>query len=175
MERKNLLVAAGYSRAKKLFTPASGKEWCGVLVTVDINPSCGADILHDMGVRPFPFANDEFDEIHAYDCLEHWGQQGDWRGWFDEMGEYHRILKPGGEMSIIVPVGIETFADPGHTRFFSLNYFLFLEQAWYGQQIERGAPVSDYRAYWKKDFMVVAGQSLGVPAHHLGVILRKPA
>ena len=139
-----------------------------------MNPNCGATIVHDLEVRPLPFADAEFDEIHAYDCLEHWGRQGDWRAWFDEMGEYHRLLKPGGEFVALVPQGQDALADPGHTRFFSGNHFAFLSQAWYEEQIAAGRPVTDYRWYWKKDFNIRSFQFEGNPAHHLAAVLQKP-
>lgn len=172
-ERRILLIGAGRSRVKKAWLPGGNDQWNGELVTVDINPECGADIVHDMGVRPFPFRDSEFDEIHAYDCMEHWGTQGDWRGWFDEMAEFHRILKPKGTMTIGVPVGGDWFADPGHTRFFSKNHFAFLCQRWYDEQHRQGAPVSDYRWYWKLNFEPLAISEVGSPAHHLIAILRK--
>jgi SAM-dependent methyltransferase len=173
MERKILLLGAGNSRQKKVFTDGRDPAWGGKLVTIDMDPNCGADVVWDLELRPLPFADGEFDEIHAYDCLEHWGRQGDWRAWFDEMGEYHRLLKPGGEFAAVVPVGGDAFADPGHTRVFSLNYFTFLSQDWYSHELARGAPVTDYRWYWKKNFRVVRLMSGGEPAHHVAAVLAK--
>lgn len=173
-ERKILLVAASYNREKKLSLGGQDAQWNGKLVTVDINPLCKPDVLHDMGKRPYPFKDAEFDEIHAYDCLEHWGVQGDWRAWFDEMAEYHRMLKPGGQFAAIVPQGDDRFADPGHTRFINLNHFLFLSQHWYQEQVAMKTSASDYRWYWKHDFQPVAANMIGEPAHHLGIILQKP-
>lgn len=173
MERKILLLGAGNCRRKKVFTDGRDPEWGGRLTTIDMNPNCGADVVWDLEQRPLPFADGEFDEIHAYDCLEHWGRQGDWRAWFDEMGEYHRLLKPGGEFAAVVPVGGDAFADPGHTRFFSLNHFSFLEQAWYDQQLKAGLQITDYRWYWKKNFRVVRLMLGGEPAHHAAAVLVK--
>lgn len=170
--RKILLLGCGNSRQRKIHPPGQ-PDWDGQLVTIDMNPACGADVVWDLENRPLPFPDEEFSEIHAYDCLEHWGRQGDWRGWFDEMGEYHRLLKPGGQFAAIVPYGAEAMADPGHTRFFDLNHFYFLEQGWYDQQLSAGRPVTDYRWYWKKNFKVVTGQMVGMPAHHIGVRLER--
>ena len=147
-----------------------------------MNPDCGADIVMTLGgFRPYdghspavrlPFDDKTFDELAAYDSLEHWGQQGDWRGWFDEMAEYHRILKPGGTFGVIVPLGADALTDPGHTRFFYATWFSFLSQEFYKRAMEQGASVTDYRWYWKLDFDVLHSES---NSHHLSVMLRKPA
>ena len=147
------------------------KEWVGELITLDMNPNCGADVIWDLEFRPLPFADEEFDEIGAYNVLEHQGRQGDWRGWFDEMAEYHRILKPNGLFGIVVPIGEDALADPGHTRFFQKNYFGFLNQMFYAKNLELGTQMTDYRWYWKLNFDIISMTVEG--GHHLGVILRK--
>jgi hypothetical protein len=171
--RRNLLLASGRSRVKKLFLDGDS-TWHGELITIDMNPDAGVDVVHDCSVRPLPFPDGHFHEIHAYDCLEHWGAQGDWRAWFDEMAEYHRLLVPGGELAAVVPVGADYYADPGHTRFIALNHFQFLNQAFYAEQERLQTSCTDYRWYWKLNFDCVAYHFEGDPAHHLGVILRKP-
>jgi SAM-dependent methyltransferase len=190
MER-SLLIGCGNNHAKQV--QHDGKaEWAGVLTKLDMNPNCGADIVLDMAEfswaagmpvefldngyarrRPsrLPFDDDTFDEIGAYNCLEHWGQQGDWRGWFVEMAEYHRILKPGGTMSILVPIGADALADPGHTRFFQQNYFGFLSQEFYDRNKIVGSCFTDYRWFYKKNFDVLYMQEHD--GHHLAVVLRK--
>ena len=167
--KKSLLLGCGNSRQKKVFL--NGDNEFGELTTIDMNPNCGADIVHDLDDHPLPFDDETFDELAAYDVLEHLGMQGDWRGWFCEMAEYHRILKPGGTFGIIVPIGSDALADPGHTRFFSLNYFLFLSQAWYDSQLANGLPITDYRWIWRKNFETIWHQQL--EQHHLAVMLRK--
>ncbi|MDO8597798.1 MAG: class I SAM-dependent methyltransferase [Sulfuricaulis sp.] len=170
---RNLLLGGGHDHRKKMHHRTE-PDWQGELIVLDMNPNCGADVIWDMEDRPLPFPDAHFDEIHAYDCLEHWGRQGDWRGWFDEAAEYHRLLKPGGTMSIVVPMGADYFADPGHTRFFEPNHFRFLNQAWYEERLAAGAQITDYRWYWKLDFEVPYVHQMGDPVHHLAVLLRKP-
>lgn len=166
----SLLIGCGNDRTKKVALPGA-TSWTGDLVTVDMNPDCGADFVHDLEVRPLPFDDEAFDEIAAYDVLEHIGKQGDWRGFFDEFSEYWRILKPGGIFGILVPIGADWHADPGHTRFFDSNWFRFLDQNWYADALARGQQVTDYRWFWKRDFETVVMQA--VDNHHLATILRK--
>lgn len=150
---------------------ASAPGWAGDLVSLDMNPDCGADVVWDLESRPLPFDANTFDEMGAFDVLEHIGRCGDWRAYFDEFAEYWRILKPGGLFYIIVPTGGDHFADPGHTRFFHLNWFGFLSQDFYRQALEKGQPVTDYRWYWKHNFEIARFEHAG--DHHLCVILRK--
>ena len=166
----SLLLGAGNSRAKKVALK-SAPDWTGDLVTLDMNPDCGATVVWDLGRHPLPFPDETFDELAAYDVLEHIGRLGDWRGWFDEMAEYHRLLKPGGIFGIIVPIGTDAFADPGHTRFFSGNWFLFLNQKFYQEQLDAGLPFTDYRWYWKLSFDVLHMERHG--DHHISTMLRK--
>jgi SAM-dependent methyltransferase len=167
---KSLLLGCGNNRLKKVALP-DDREWRGQLVTADMNPNCGADLVMDIGKLPLPFADEEFDEIGAYDVLEHVGAQGDWRRWFDECAEYWRILKPGGRMGILVPIGNEAYADPGHTRVFNANYFYALNQKWYAERLAENAPVTDYRWFYKKNFEILAVAE--VDGHHLAAVLQK--
>jgi hypothetical protein len=165
----SLLLGAGHSRQKKVWL-VDRPEWVLPLVTLDMGTDCGADVVWDLDNRPLPFPDEHFDELAAYDVLEHIGKQGDWRGWFDEFAEYWRILKPGGFFGIIVPIGWDYFADPGHTRFIHVNHFGFLCQAFYEDNLKKGTAVTDYRWFWKKNFDIAFMENQG---HHLCVMLKK--
>lgn len=173
-KQRSLLIGCGNNHAKQVQYNGVA-EWTGELVKMDINPNCGADILFDMELvavgNQMPFPDDTFDEIGAYNTMEHWGRQGDFRGWFHECGEYWRILKPGGLMSILVPIGQDALADPGHTRFFQRNWFGFLSQAFYEGNDQLKTCYTDYRWLWKLNFDVLYMQEHG--GHHLAVVLRK--
>lgn len=165
----SLLLGCGHSRVKKVYLDEN-PEWVKPLVTMDMGADCSPDHVWDLENRPLPFEDNTFDEMGAFDVLEHIGRQGDWRGFFDEFAEYHRIMKPGGLFYIIVPLGEDRFADPGHTRFFSATWFAFLSQKEIERNLAEGRPITDYRWYWKKDFDILfVDQS----SHHLSVVLRK--
>lgn len=168
--QRTVLLGAGYSRAKKIAT-TDEPDWVGELITVDMNPASNPSILWDLDEHPLPFEDSSADEIHAYDCLEHLGRQGDWKGWLKECADYHRILKPGGKLCVLVPIGADALADPGHTRFFSANWFGFLCEEFYERNLAAGAPVTDYRWAFDYRFKMVFCEEQG--GHHLAVILEK--
>lgn len=170
--KRNLLLGCGNDRRKKVALSTEA-EWNGELVTVDMNPECNPDHVIDLSLYRFalPFGNDEFDYIGAYDVLEHWGCQGDWRAWFDEFAEYWRILKPGGQMGIIVPIGEDAIVDPGHTRMIHATWFLFLNQKFYVENLADGRPVTDYRWAWKNNFDILFMEKTG--NHHIAALLVK--
>jgi SAM-dependent methyltransferase len=166
----SLLLGCGNRRIKQVALNGAA-SFVEPLITLDMNPNCGADVVHDLESRPLPFPDDYFDELAAYDVLEHIGRQGDWRGFFDEFAEYWRILKPGGTFGIVVPIGPDYHADPGHTRFFGINWFGFLDQDCYVSRLTAGEPVTDYRWYWKRNFELQAFDQVG--DHHLAATLMK--
>jgi SAM-dependent methyltransferase len=146
-----LLLGCGNSRAKK--KTFDSFEW-QELTTLDHDPNCGADVIHDLGSREaYPFADDQFDEVHAYEVLEHIGQQGDFRKFFHDFGEIYRILKPGGHLFATCPRwdSIWAWGDPSHTRIISRASLVFLNQEQYRNQIGKTA-MTDFRWLWKGDF-----------------------
>lgn len=88
-------------------------------VAIDINPRSIADVIHDLNVTPYPFADGEFDIIIAEHVMEHLGNL------VNITGELHRILKPGGRLCVEVPhfSSANFFTDPTHTHAFSSRSF----------------------------------------------------
>jgi len=75
---------------------------CGTNKTVgaigmDINPRTAADVIHDLDDRPYPFADDYFDEIIGGHVIEHV------RDPVSVMSELHRITRHGGAIKIVAP------------------------------------------------------------------------
>lgn len=146
-----LLIGCGKARAKVI---SQGSGWTN-LVTLDHEPSHEPDVQHDLNVLPYPFEDESFTEVHAYDVLEHVGFQGDWRFFFAQWTEFHRILKPGGLFCGIVPLPDSPWAwgDPSHTRIIPIQQLYYLSQRFYDQVGKTAA--SDFRAVWKGNFDII--------------------
>jgi|CXWL01.1.fsa_nt_gi SAM-dependent methyltransferase len=152
---KELLLGAGRAghRGLKRLTCNGSSQWCENLVTLDFNAACDPDIVWDLNTLPLPFQSDEFDEVHAYHTLEHFGAQGDWRAFLSFFSEIWRILKPGGHFAAITPSAesVWAWADPGHTRLIMLESLVFLKQTEYQRQCGV-TPMTDYRPFYQADF-----------------------
>jgi len=91
-------------------------------VNLDVNNYPGIDVLWDLNKTPLPFKDEEFNEILAYNILEH-------VNYVPLMDELYRILKPGGKIKVSVPhfTSMESYSDPTHINFFSyltMSYFV---------------------------------------------------
>jgi SAM-dependent methyltransferase len=153
-----LLIGCGNSRIKKL---SLGDENWTELVTIDHDPNCGADITHNLETVPWPVADDTFDEVHAYEVLEHLGTQGDAKAFFAHFGEIYRVLKPDGLLIATVPAfdSVWVWGDPSHRRVVQPESLLFLDQTEYQRQVGRTA-MTDFRWLWLGDFETVAAQTV---------------
>lgn len=154
---RELLIGAGSSRVKKL--AANGRQDWHNLTTLDINADHKPDLVWDLTQLPLPFEDNSFDEIHAYEVLEHTGQQGDYKFFFAQFAELWRILRPGGLLIGTCPSRHSPWAwgDPSHTRVIQPENFIFLDQAQYIAQVGRTA-MSDFRYIFKADFSTAFSQ-----------------
>lgn len=153
--KRELVLGCGNAKRKVVSIGNEGYEW-GDPVFLDINPDVKPDVVHDLNVRPLPFKDEEFDEIHAYEVLEHIGMQGDYKGFFAEFDEYWRILKPGGLLVGSCPKhdSLWAWGDPSHVRIISPGTITFLSQRAYKEQCGV-TPMTDFRYLWDKDFDLV--------------------
>ncbi len=155
---KELLLGCGKNRGKQ-FTLNGHSTWDD-LVTLDCEQSHHPDVLWDLDSLPYPFHDAEFDEIHAYEVLEHCGRQGDWRFFFGQWSEFHRILKDGGYFvgTVPLPESIWAWGDPSHTRIIPLVQLEFLSQKHYDGVGETTS--SDFRAHWKGNFDLIHAETI---------------
>jgi len=92
-----------------------GKDIREEYVNVDITPLEGVDKVFDFDIFPYPFSDNEFDEIYADNVLEHLSDIP------AVMKELHRISKPEGNIRIIVPYYncYGAYNDVTHKHYFS--------------------------------------------------------
>jgi hypothetical protein len=91
-------------------------------VNLDITPETNPDVVHDLNHGPWPFPEDSFREVLAYDVLEHLDN------FILAMEEIHRVCQDKAVVRITVPhfSSPEAYTDPTHRRYmgyFSLDYF----------------------------------------------------
>jgi SAM-dependent methyltransferase len=170
-----LLLGCGRDRERRI--AVDGRRSWTQLVTLDHNPDHAPDVVHDLEELPYPFADNTFSEIHAYEVLEHIGQQGDWRTFFAQFQELWRILQPGGSLAATCPSyrSIWAWGDPSHRRVLTSGTLVFLSQAEYERQVGV-TPMSDFRPWYSGDFEPVAG-AVHEDAERLWFVLQavKPA
>jgi SAM-dependent methyltransferase len=156
LKKKQLLIGCGTNKAR-LMRLEEGQDWED-LTTLDIDPGVKPDVVHDLNVFPYPFDADEFDEIHAYEVLEHCGRQGDYKYFFDQFNELWRILKPGGLLFASCPMWDSPWAwsDPGHTRVITRQSLIFLQLEEYHQLGK--THMTDYRHLLTGDWELMAGK-----------------
>lgn len=162
---RELLLGCGRSRQKMVLAPGTDSTWRG-LVTLDINPRVEPDVVLDLeGERlvgntmtPGRFGAEAFDEVHAYEVLEHLGAQGDVVAFFYVFFEIWQVLKPGGYLCGTVPSRFSPWlwGDPGHRRAILPESLHFLHRPFYAQcDLERPTSASDYRGIWHGDFDIL--------------------
>lgn len=97
----------------------SGDDYKEGYVNLDWNPRYRLDVMHDLDVFPYPFEDNEFDEIYTSHVLEHV------ENLTATLKELERITKPGGIVHIRVPHFSNGYgySDLSHKRFFGWTSF----------------------------------------------------
>src|SRR5271163_65442 len=171
-----LLLGCGFSRQKLLANRGENLEWKD-LVTLDYNEKCAPDLLCNLDQTYWTVSrlqaseqgrrcigNDEkikdnfFNEVHAYEVLEHLGTQGDAAAFFNCFANIHRILVPGGFLFATVPSRHSPWAwgDPSHRRLIQQESLVFLSQKRVTANRARGTQMSDFSELWSLDFDIIA-------------------
>lgn len=150
MERRVLLIGAGSSKILSVPTPLMHIP--PTLTTVDIEPRHKPDVVWNLNVTPWPFEDNSFTEIHAYEVLEHLGHQGNAHEFFSHFWEIYRILKPLGYLAGSVPQwdSLWAWGDPSHTRVINEGTFVYLDRTKYEEQIGK-TTMTDFRSMWAGD------------------------
>lgn len=156
--KKELLIGCGRNTTKQMAIDPNDSAWSNV-TTLDINPEHNPDVIWDLTNIPLPFDDEQFDEIHAYEVLEHTGSQGDYKFFFAQFEEFYRILEPNGLILFSVPNWKSPWAlgDPSHTRVMPPEMLTFLSQLEYTKQVGITA-MTDFRYIYKADFDTIGLQ-----------------
>jgi SAM-dependent methyltransferase len=88
-------------------------------ICMGVNPFTAADIVHDFDDLPYPFANDQFDEVVGRHVIEHV------RDPMAVMSELHRITRPGGLIKLVAPHWTNPDFATDLTRRNQLNSYSF--------------------------------------------------
>jgi SAM-dependent methyltransferase len=105
--------------SKKILDVGCGQNKYRGAIGIDSNPRTKADVIHDLGDVPYPFQDNEFDEIICRHVIEH---VPDVMAFITEL---HRIAKPGGRIKIVTPhySNPDWATDPTHRN--HLNSYSF--------------------------------------------------
>ena len=109
--------------ARKILDVGCGWNKVPGAIGIDSNPRAHADVVHDLGVVPYPFPDNEFDEIVCRHVIEHVPDV------MALVSELHRIAKPGARLTIVTPhyTNPDWATDPTHRNHFnsySFNCFI---------------------------------------------------
>lgn len=94
-------------------------------IGIDANPKTHADVIHDLGSIPYPFPNNEFDEIVCRHVAEHVPDV------MSFVAELHRIARPGARIKITTPhySNPDWATDPTHRNHFnSYSFNCFIDE-----------------------------------------------
>ena len=98
------------------------------VIGIDVEPDSDANIIHDLTIIPWPFGDDEFDEVICQDILEHLDDI------IPVIQEIKRISKPGSTISIRTPhySSYYAYTDPAHRHRFGYYTFDHFSSAGFG-------------------------------------------
>jgi SAM-dependent methyltransferase len=96
-----------------------GKRPLADAVNLDISDRVGADVVHDLNFTPWPFADSTFDEVQAFDVLEHLNDV------VRALEEIHRISRHGATVHVTIPhfSSANAFTDVTHRHWFGWRSF----------------------------------------------------
>ncbi len=114
---------ASHLNARRIANLGSGEHPIEGMVNVDLFAT-QTDVRHDLNQRPYPFPDDSFDEIYAWNVIEHLDDV------IGTMHEIHRIGTDGCVVHIRVPHFRSAclYEDLTHRRGFAWRSFdIFIE------------------------------------------------
>ena len=117
-------VKTAVEREPKILDVGCGTNKYPNAVGMDYNPRTDADVIHDLGVVPYPFADNEFDLIVSRHVIEHVPDV------MAFVSELHRITRHGGRIRLVTPhySNPDWPTDPTHRNHFnSYSFSCFMQ------------------------------------------------
>lgn len=110
----------------------SGPAKMDGFVSVDRIKFPNVDVVLNIGADPWPWADNSVDEAFCSHTLEHLTNFNDRWERVHFFNELHRVLKKGGECSLIFPhwASNRYYGDPTHKEPFSEMGFYYLRREW---------------------------------------------
>src|SRR5580692_10566989 len=108
----------------KMLDIGCGRNKLPGAVGLDVVPLDTVDVVHDLNVFPYPFADNTFDTIRAIHVIEHM------KSVVKTMEELHRIAKPNAMVTIVTPhyTDSSSWQDPTHLWHLNSGSFSFFEE-----------------------------------------------
>lgn len=154
------------SPIERALTPSRLNLGCGSdirpgHINLDVAPLPGVDVVHDLASLPYPFPDNRFDHITAFNILEH---LPDTIGVLEELW---RISRNGGELLVRVPYwnSIDGITDPTHVRWFNQYTFQFFDPT---------SPRCQRRSYYTPARFRIAEESFFVRVPGRYIRIRNP-
>lgn len=142
-----------------------GEEYLEDYVNVDISDQVKTDFQHDLTSYPYPWSKDSVKKVRARHLVEHFTSQETVR-FFEEA---ERVLKPGGELRITVPLGTDARTDPTHRSVWTWETFEYFsnDSPQFGWEVETDLELVDRDIELWTDFRIPVISQLGKKAAYL--------
>lgn len=124
-----LHLGGSHNPVRQLILPESDPSPKDMVeINIDEDPGVKGAIKHNLDFTPWPVRHNCFDEVHAYEVLEHMGEQGNIHSFFNTFREIWTVLKPGGILCASTPDyrSMWAFGDPDHKRVINHGTITFL-------------------------------------------------
>lgn len=104
---------------RQILNLGCGRKRLANAINLDRIAELDPDVVHDLDRTPWPFGDQRFNEVLAYDVLEHCVD------FISTMEEIHRVSQAGAIVRITVPhfSSANAFTDPTHRRCFGCSSF----------------------------------------------------
>lgn len=133
-------------------------------VNVDGAYAAAADVTCDLDTFPYPFDDGAASAIEMDHALEHLQSP------FEAMAECHRILAPGGRLTIRVPHFSRGMTHPDHKRGYDVSFPFYFDPSFKGGYTGTRFELKSTRLRWYAQ-PYLKKITLGAVAHTFGMTL----